>query len=80
MTRNILQSSYYDEDGNMLWTERMAMSRMDGIGDVLVKDSVEYRVARVAIANCTQIVNLRRVRLPVRGILGASRTGIIWDE
>lgn len=70
---NVQQSSYYDMRGNLLWTEPMMMSRLDGVGDILVHDRVAYRVQRVAVAGCVQIVNLRVGTLPVwRAKMGAA--------
>lgn len=64
MTFNVMQSSYYDMDGNMLWTEPMTYGRLDGVGDVLVHDRVEYKVMKAAVAGCVQIVNLRKGASP----------------
>lgn len=55
------QSSYYDMDGNLLWTEPMMFKRLDGIGDYLKQNRVEYTVKRVAVAAGVQIVNLERI-------------------
>lgn len=64
MTVNVQQSSYFDMQGNLIWSEPMRFSRMDGIGDVLIYDKIEYRVRRVALAGCVQIVNLERAISP----------------
>ena len=61
MTITVKQSSYYDMDGNLLWSEPMYMARLDGRGDLLDHDNIRYEVGRVAVAGSVQIVNLRRV-------------------
>lgn len=57
---DVKQCDYRDMAGKLLWSEPMRFSRLDGIGDTLIHESVEYRVKRVAVADHVQHVNLFR--------------------
>lgn len=60
---DVKESSYYDMEGNLLWTEPMRFSRLDGVGDLIIESGVHYHVRRVAVAGSVQVVNLQRSEL-----------------
>lgn len=62
MAPEIVESRYYDMSGKLLWAEPMKFGRLDGIGDPLIHDSIEYRVKRVAVTERVQVVNLMNAR------------------
>jgi len=56
---HIKQVQYRDIYGNLLWETPMILRSLHGVGELLIQDSKPYVVARVAVADEVQHVNLR---------------------
>ena len=57
---DIKETHYRDIYGKLLWTEPMIFSRLYAVGQEFIENSQTYTVARVAVADNVQHVNIRK--------------------
>ena len=53
----VTETHYRDYNGKLVWKEKMVFSRLHAVGEVMIVDSVEYKIRRVAVADNVQHVN-----------------------
>lgn len=58
MPYNIKRVRYTDVYGALLWEDTMVMSRLDAVGEDMIREYVRYTVIRVAVDGDAEIVNL----------------------